>query len=168
MKLHGTITINGRAYQPGSDVPWFAIYPFFLIHMAAFGITGFAAAYGGAPLDFVYMHGGIAILVYLIFYLAIFGRDEVEWMFINAGLGLFGIVSQIDWILSWFGKSVGDYPPSVHVIPFLYFILYTFLIRRAVLDLSGARDDPDKRRRVQIGYVAGSLGVYGGLALLGL
>ena len=168
MKLRGTVTFNGREYATGSDVPWFAIYPFFLVHMLAFGISGFALAYGGAPVEFVYMHGGIAIFAYLVFYLAVFGRDEVEWMFINAGLGLFGIASQINWILGWFGKSVGDYPPYVHVIPFLYFILYTFLIRHAVLDLSGAREDPEKQRRVEYGYIGVSVALYLTLYMLGL
>jgi hypothetical protein len=32
------------------------------------------------------MHGGIAIVVYLVFYLVIFGLDEVKWMLINAVL----------------------------------------------------------------------------------
>jgi hypothetical protein len=155
VKLHGSITVNGRAYSRGEDVPWGFIYPFFLIHMAAFGGSGFIMAYlADAPAEFLFMHGGIAIFVYLVFYLAIFGLDEVRWMFINAGLGIFGIVSQIDWILSLFGKHVGDYPWYVHVIPFMYWVLYTFLIRHAVVDLFGAREDEERRRRVEYGYVA--------------
>jgi hypothetical protein len=160
MKLHSALTINGRVYARGEEVPGLYIYPFFLIHMLVFGVSGFVLAYSGAPVEFLYMHGGIAILVYLVFYLAIFGRDEVEWMFINAGLGIFGIVSQIDWILSLFGKRVGDFPPYVHVIPVLYFVLYTFLIRHAVSDLLGAEDDETKRRRFQYGYIGGSVLVY--------
>jgi hypothetical protein len=104
MKLHSSVTVNGRAYSSGDEIPGLFVYPFFLVHMLAFGVSGFVLAYSGIPFEFVLMHGGIAIFVYLIFYLAIFGRDEVEWMFINAGLGLFGIASQIDWILSLFGK----------------------------------------------------------------
>ena len=154
MKLHGSITVNGRAYSRGDDVPGTFIYPFFMIHMLAFGGSGFVMAYaGGVPTAMLFMHGGIAIFVYLVFYLAIFGLDEVKWMFINAGLGLFGIVSQIDWLLSLFGKHVADFPWYVHVVPFLYFVLYTFLIRHAVLDLTGAREDEAKRRRVEYGYV---------------
>jgi hypothetical protein len=63
-------------------------------------------------------------------------------------------------MLSLFGKRVADYPIYVHVIPILYFVLYTFLIRRAVLDLFGAREDTAKRNRVQYFYVGGSVGVY--------
>ena len=168
MKMHGSVTINGRAYSSGDEVPGTFIYPFFLIHMLAFGLSGFFLAYSGdVPVEFLYMHGGIAILVYLVFYVVIFGRDQVEWMFINAGLGIVGIVSQIDWILSLFGKHVGDFPWYVHVIPTLYWILYTFLIRHALLDLTGARDDPDKERRVNYGYIGVSLGLYGAAHLLG-
>ena len=160
MKLHGSMTINGRAYSSGDEIPGLFVYPFFLVHMLAFGVSGFVMAYGGAPVLLLYMHGGIAISVYTIFYLAIFGRDEVKWMFINAGLGLFGIVSQIDWLLRLFGRRVADYPFYVHVIPFLYFVLYTFLIRHAVLDLLGAREDETKRTRVEYAYVGASVAVY--------
>ncbi len=160
MRLHGSMTVNGRAYAAGDEIPGAFVYPFFLIHMLAFGAAGFALAYSGVPLEMVYMHGGIAIVVYVIFYLAIFGRDEVKWMFINAGLGLFGIVSQIDWILSLFGKHVADFPWYVHIVPFLYFVLYTFLIRHAILDLLGVRDDETKRPKVEYGFVAVSLAFY--------
>jgi hypothetical protein len=160
MKLHSSLTVNGRAYASGDEIPGVFVYPFFLIHMLAFGVSGFVLAYSGAPVMFLYMHGGIAILVYTIFYLAIFGRDEVKWMFINAGLGLLGIVTQIDWVLSLFGKRVADYPPYVHIVPFLYFVLYTFLIRHAVLDLLGARDDDTKQTRVQYAYIGASVAVY--------
>ena len=168
MRLHGALTMNGRAYAAGDEISGRSVYPFFLIHMLAFGGSGFVLAYSGVPTEVLYMQGGIAILVYLVFYLAIFGRDEVEWMFINAGLGIFGIVSQIDWILSLFGKRVGDFPPYVHIIPVLYFVLYTFLIRHALLDLFGARDDEAKRQRVQYGFVGGSVLLYLALHFLGV
>lgn len=109
---------------------------------------------------FLYLHGGIAILVYMIFYLVIFGLDEVKWMFINAGLGLLGIYSQIDWILSLFGKRIGDYPLYVHVTPFLYFVLYTFLLRHAVLDITRARGNEQKKKFVEKLYVVFSVAFY--------
>ncbi len=169
MKPHSTITINGRTYGPGEDVGEMSsmfIYFFFLIHMGAFGLSGFIMAYAGVPLEMVYMHGGIAICVYLVFYLAIFGLDEVKWMFINAGLGLFGILSQINWILSLFGKHVSDYSPYVHVIPFLYYVLYTFLLRHAVLDLTGSRDDEVRKKSVEYAYIVLSVAVSVGLYYL--
>lgn len=133
-----------------------------MFHMLAFGASGFFMAYSskGPDLSFVYMHGGIAIFVYLIFYLTLFGLDEVKWMFINAGLGILAIYSQIDWLLSFFGKQASDYPFQVHVIPFLYFILYTFLLRQFILDLTGSRDDETKKHKVEYGYVAASIIIY--------
>ncbi|MGH8030242.1 MAG: hypothetical protein ACREO3_09935, partial [Arenimonas sp.] len=89
MKLHSPITINGKAYAKGAEVPGWVIYPFFLFHMLLFGGSGFVMAYASddVPTYFLYLHGGIAILVYIVFYFAMFGRDEVQWMFINATLG---------------------------------------------------------------------------------
>lgn len=168
MKLHGAITINNKKYPKGSDIPWYQIYPFFMLHMLAFGGSGFLMAYGPKhpPTGFLYMHGGIAIAVYTAFYLAIFGFDEVKWMFINSFLGLLGIYSQIGWILALFGRKIEDYPLSVHLIPFLYFILYTFLLRQAALDITGARDDPGKQKQVEYGYVGISLIGYVGSYLM--
>lgn len=164
MKLHSDLTVNGKALKAGDSVSPGKIYPFFLLHMGMFGASGFLMAYAedGPPLLFLYAHGGIAILVYVIFYLVIFGMDQVRWMFINAGLGFLGIWVEIDWLLSLFDKSLSDFPPWVHVTPFLYYILYTFLLRQLVLDLAGARDKPERRRRVEMAYVGISLLVYGG------
>ncbi len=162
MRLHGDITINGRKYPKGMDVPWFAIYPFFLLHMLIFGGSGFFMAYGSQrpSVLFLYAHGGIAIAVYTVFYVTIFGVDEVRWMFINAALGLLGIYSQIAWLLSLVGRKARDYPVYVHVIPFLYFVLYTFLLRHAITDLTGSRDAPARKALVEHTYVGVSVLVY--------
>ena len=156
MKLHGSVTISGRQYRKGDEIPWYAVYPFFLVHMLAFGGSGFLIAYADNRPDvtLLYLHGGLAILVYTAFYLTMFGRDEVKWMFINAALGLVGIYTQIGWILSLFGKEINDYPIHVHVIPFLYFVLYTFLLRHAVLDITHSRENDRKKQLVEYGYVA--------------
>lgn len=168
MKLKSDMTVNGKLYRAGEPVPKFVIYPFFLLHMGVFGLSGFLMAYlvDEVELTFLYLHGGIAIFAYLVFYLVIFGLDEVKWMLINAGLGLFGIWVEIDYILGWFGKSLSDYSPWVHVTPFLYYILYTFLLRHLVLDLTGSRDDPARRRTAESAYVVVSLGLYAALFLL--
>ena len=164
MKLHSALTINGKAYPAGSEIAWYKVYPFFLFHMLMFGGSGFVMAYssGGDAehVGFLYMHGGIAITVYVIFYYAMFGNDEMRWMFINAGLGLLGIRAEISWLLGWFGKSIGDYPWYVHVIPFAYYVLYTFLLRQLVLDVAGARDNPGRKAFVERCYVVVSLAVY--------
>lgn len=169
MKLHSNITFNGRLYRKGSDAPGYLIYPFFLVHMLVFGLSGFFMAYAsdGPGLGFVYLHGGFACLIYTVFYLAMFGLDEVKWMFINSALGLLGIYAQIDLILSLFGKRAGDFPVSVHVIPFLYYVLYTFLLHQMVLDLFRARDDPKRKARIDALYVVISIVVYGSIYLFG-
>ena len=139
------------------------IYAFFGIHMLMFGLSGFFLAYGPDTPDlmFVYMHGGIAILVYMVFYLAIFGLDQVRWMLINAALGILGIYAQVGWILERFGRRIDDYPWQVHVVPFLYYVLYTFLLRQFLLDVTRSRDDPSRRKLVDTLYVLASTVVYG-------
>ena len=161
MKLHAELTINGRKYAKGSEVPWYGIYPFFLFHMLVFGGSGFLMAYAGqgVPLLFLYVHGGFAIAIYTAFYLAIFGRDKVKWMFINAGLGVLGIYGQVGWLLSLFGKRIADYPAAVNVVPFLYYVLYTFLLRHAVLDLTGSREDDSRKQKVEYSYIVLSVAV---------
>jgi len=125
-----------------------------------------AYAADDVPSFFLYLHGGIAICVYLVFYLLIFGVDEIKWMVINAGLGLFGIISQIDWILDLFDKSYEQFLTSRHIIPFLYFVLYTFLLRQAVLDVSGARENEQRRRLVDYAYVGISLVTYNAVLII--
>jgi uncharacterized membrane protein len=168
MKLKSGIRVGGKEYAAGERAPMKFIYPFFLIHMAMFGLSGFLMAYGSDSPDlaFLYLHGGIAIVVYLVFYLAIFGLDEVKWMLINAGLGLLGIWAQINIILGWFDRSLEEFSPWVHVTPFLYYVLYTFLLRQMVIDLTGSRDNPARKRVVEIGYVVASLLLYVTLLLL--
>jgi len=156
-------TMNQRA---GQGAPW-TVYGFFLVHMLGFGASGFLMAYGGdeVPLLFMYVHGGIAITAYLSFYRRFFGTDEVRWMFTNAALGIIGIYVEIDWLLSFFGRTVSSYPFYVHLTPFLYYILYTFLIRQAFIDLTGSRHNEQRRKWAGRVYVAGSLLVYLGLYL---
>jgi len=167
MKTRSRITVNGKVYPKGAILPWYKIYPFFLVHMLAFGLSGFFMAYSndGPGLVFLYMHGGFAILIYTVFYLTIFGVDEVKWMFINAGLGLLGIYAQIDLILSYFGKRAGDYSPLVHLIPFLYYVLYTFLLYQMILDITGALENSRRKKIVEGSYIAASLLIYGTLYL---
>ena len=169
MKLHADLTINGKLHRKGSHISWYMIYPFFMVHMLAFGLSGFFMAYSSDRPDvtFLYMHGGFACFVYLIFYLVIFGPDRVRWMFINAGLGLFGIYAQIDWILAAFGKRAADFPAHVHAIPVLYYVLYTFLLHQFLLDVSGARDNEQRKRLVDGLYIGLSVLVYGAIWLAG-
>lgn len=145
------------------------IYPFFGIHMLGFGLTGFWFAYGSNPpaLHFQYMFGGFALFVYLTFYVTIFGRDAIGWMLINAALGILGIYSQIGWILDKFGRNIDEYAWQVNIIPFAYYVLYTFLLRQFLLDLTRSRDKPRLRAWVNNLYILVSLLVYGTMLLRG-
>ncbi len=167
MKLRGDVTINGNSYKKGDSISGWSVYPFFMMHMLMFGGSGFFMAYSDdpAPVAFLYAHGGFAILIYSIFYLIFFGREQVKWMFINAVLGIFGIYAEIDLILGIFDKHVSDFPFYVHVIPFLYYVLYTFLLRQAVLDIFNANEDEEKENTVNKYYIGISLIVYGLLFL---
>lgn len=149
-------------FGPGGPPMWF-VYPFFGVHMLAFGLSGFFLAYGVEPVDYamLYMHGGIAIAVYVVFYLVIFGVDRVGWMFANAALGILGIYAQVGWILARFGKRVEDYPWQVHVVPVLYYVLYTFLLRQLLIDVTRSRDHRARRNLVDAAYVVLSLVAYG-------
>jgi len=165
MELHGNITINGKKYRKGDYIPWYSVYPFFLLHMGLFGGSGFFMAYtgNGASLAFLYLHGGFACLIYLVFYVTIFGVDRVRWMFINAALGLFGIYAQIDWILSLFDKQASDYSAAVHVIPFFYYVLYTFLLHQLAIDIFKGRSNESRRQIIDALYIVLSIVVYGAI-----
>lgn len=143
--------------------PWYAVYPPFGLHMLVFAGSGFLLAYGDdqVPLAVLFGHGGFAILAYLVFYLGVFGRDAVAWMFVNAALGVLVTWTSIDLLLGLFGRSAADYPVHLHVIPFLYVTLYAFLVRQALTDLFGARQNPARQRWVDAVFVATGLGVSG-------
>ena len=155
--------VNGIPLSAMRDKGMWFIYPFFGFHMLMFGLSGFLMAYSTSapPLPFLYLHGGIAIFVYLVFYRVIFGFDEVKWMLINAALGVLGIYSQLGWLLGKFGKNIEDYPWYVSITPFLYYVLYTFLLRQFLLDLTQSRDNMARRKLVNSAYVGLSLLVYG-------
>ena len=157
MKLHAAITINGVEHAAGSVISPWKVYPFFLVHMGLFGASGFFMAYGApdVPLLFLFAHGGFAILIYLVFYRVIFGIDTVRWMLINAALGAMAHYASIDLVLGVFGRSADEYSVVRHAIPFGYTVLYSFLLRQAVLDFSGVRDTP-KQGVVEWGYVIAS------------
>ena len=159
---------NGKTYYRGDDVPSVYIYPFFLVHMLVFGGTTFYLSYRHDGSDAM---GGLAVTlisapIYLILYRGMFGRDEIRWLFINAALGILGIVAEVRWLLSLAGKDLRDYPLIADIGPFTFYVMYTFLLRHAVLDFAGARGDPELTTRVHRHYVLVSVLVYGGSLLL--
>jgi hypothetical protein len=169
VKLHCEFThLNGKTYLPGDDVPWVYIYPFFLFQMLGFGGPTFYFAYAGDGSDAMI---GLAVAlistpIYLIFYRGIFGREEVRWIFINGALGILGIAAEVRWLLSLAGKQFDDYPWIAHIGPFMFYMMCTFLLRHAALDLLDARSKPELTASVERHYVLVSLLVYCGSLLL--
>jgi len=130
--------------------------------MAIFGGSGFIRTYGDnrPDLTFIYRHGGIAITVYVFFYFAIFGRDEVKRMFLKALFGLLRIGVQVGWLaVESFRPRQQHLPTKCVCHPFLFFVLYTFLMRRAVLDLINSLDDPARRKTMKKRYNSVTLAV---------
>jgi len=54
----------------------------------------------------------------------------------------------------------------VHVIPFLYYVLYTFLLYQLVLEVTGARENLQRKKLVEGFYVGISVMVYTAIYLL--
>ena len=143
-------------------------YLFFLVHMAIFGIGCLYMSYsdGGKSSINALLFSIFPLYVYIKFYLVLFGLDDIRWLFINSALGFFGIFAQLDFILYLFDATVDDYPGYVHIAPFIYFILYTFLIRHALLDLIASRFDKNKQRLIENTYIATSIIFYTFIGLL--
>lgn len=118
-------------------------------------------SYSDRPdLGFNLLFSGFAIFVYIVFYLIFFGLDEILWLFLNSVLGILGIMAALDWILFLFGSSTDRYPIEAHIIPAIYYVLYTFLLRRAILHVFHAEAGTSKKRIIEGIYVAGSLLIY--------
>ena len=62
-----------------------------------------------------------------------------------------------------FGKDIHSYPWYMNITPVLYYVLYTFLLRQFLIDLTHCRDKTETRKLVNIVYVTCSLLVYGGM-----
>ena len=104
------------------------------------------------------MFAGISIGLYLFFYLIFFGKDSVKWMIINSALGVIGIYAELQWVLlSLLEINISDYPSSVNAIPFIYYVMYNFLIYQMVLSISGSRINPKRKKIVEAFYIIISL-----------
>ena len=42
MELQSSLTINGKRYEKGDQIPWYFIYPFFMVHMGRLGCRDFS------------------------------------------------------------------------------------------------------------------------------
>lgn len=150
---------------------WTRIWSYTLLYSFFFGILGFCAwgsfnlAYGSPDTPWqVHIISNIHGLAFssgiLAFYYVMFGLDEIKWMFINAGIGIFGIYSELTIILKKLDKNIADYSLFAHAMPFTYYVMITFLIYRTVISFSGAEDNPARKKIVEIAYIGISLAIY--------
>ncbi|MFZ2151459.1 MAG: hypothetical protein WAU85_05440 [Candidatus Absconditicoccaceae bacterium] len=70
-----------------------------------------------------------------MFYFLAFGRDKIKRMFITSLIGISSIYSQLSNILKYFDKNINEFSWIYHIIPGIYFILFSFLLRRALVDI---------------------------------
>ena len=65
MKLAKDFQFNDGYFPAGTDVPWYYVYPFFLVHMLIFCGTGFLSVYAAKEPNpwFIYGFNGFAIFV---------------------------------------------------------------------------------------------------------
>ena len=167
-----TIWINAMTSSPGYRIerrntryapparPRVTYLGFFPV-MLLLGGGGFVMAYAEAVSPtYLYIYNSLVLLGFVITYLRIFGRDEVKWMFVNAALGALGSAVELDWLLSLFAKKLSDYPIYIHAVPFLYYVLFTFLFRQLALDITDSRQDESRRAVVERWYVVTSVLVY--------
>ena len=140
---------------------WF-IFPLFSFHMLLFGGVSFFMTYfsNGEGSISAAQFSIIPIAVYLFFYLMIFGLEKVKLMFINSALGVFGIYCELKWVLNYSGKHITEFAWSDHIIPSVYYILYTFLIHQAALHFSGSNDNLKRKQRVEVAYIGLSIIIY--------
>ncbi len=114
------------------------VYLFFLVHMFAFGGSGFALAYiDDVPFMMAAMHSGIAIFVYIVFYLVLFGVGRVFWMFVFAIVGF----AQTYFVINFIGEiffnnwDFDNYPFYRHIAPAVFVVMYLFLVREFIYDI---------------------------------
>ena len=140
------------------------IYLFFLAHMAAFGTATFHITYH-KQLGDVYSVGVISLLTYVLFYLIMFGVDEILWLVITSVLGLLMIKSWLGTLALPFipdpataGDRIltdfDDFPARRHILPGAFLVMYTFMLRNMLIDVLGARFNPRRDRYVGWMFVA--------------
>lgn len=112
------------------------IYLFFLVHMWAFWTACFYISYfQSIDFEFLIPFASISISIYLLFYFVIFWTWKVKDMFVNAIVGCLWIYAWLWDILSFFGENINSFHIYVHIVPWIYFVMYTFLLRNLLKDI---------------------------------
>jgi hypothetical protein len=136
--------------NPVTTISPIFFYIFFLFHSWIFAISWFMIFYTGQMPLFGFLHWWIAIFVYLSLYSAVFWKEEIRNMLIGALIWALQIYSWLELIWSslinetWYYKTFASMPLYYHIVPGLYFIMYTFLLKNAMIDLIWARNNPER------------------------
>ena len=100
-------------------------------------------------------------------YFRYFGVDEVKWMAVNGALSIFAMYSDVNSLLYHFGVSMSDYHWYVHIMPFTYIVMFTFLPRQVLLEIAHAREDEQRKERVSRRYAWGTFAFHTVLLIWG-
>ena len=134
------------------------IYLFFLADMAGFGTLTFYLTYHQQQGE-SYMVGAMLVIIYVLFYLMLFGADDVLWLFINGLLGALMVRSWLETLATPFipppsmlGHGIitdfDGFPVVRHILPGAVFLMYQFMLRNFLIDALGARFNPRRKRYV--------------------
>jgi hypothetical protein len=157
--------VTAMMKDPATPLPKrLGIYLFFLAHMAVFGTATFYMAYHVQQGD-IYAFGVIPILIYVPFYLILFGADEILWLVITSVLGLLMIYGWLETLALPFipePGTAGDhiitdfdkFPASRHILPGTFLVMYEFMLRNVLIDVLGARHNQRRNRYVGWLFVA--------------
>ncbi len=149
----------------GQEIPIWAFFPVFVFHITLFGFTSFLFAYfiPAVPTIFLWGFGFIGIVTFIGFYSSLYGVDNFRWIIINIALGIFGLSSDINLLMSILSTDLTDFPWYRDIIPFTNYVLYTFWFRQCALAAVGAKDNPEKEEIVSYYYLITSIFFYASL-----
>lgn len=148
-----------KSFIKGND-PWF-IYIFLVLHGAVFTSVSFYLIYWADKSEdpyFGYIWGGIGAIVYSIIYFGLFAKEKLLWAFINGTIAFFQILS-IRKSNSFF-EELESLPWYTHIVPIIYFVLYTFLLRHICLKISSAISPKFGIKIGNTGFVLINIGVW--------
>ena len=142
---------------------WF-FFPFFIAHAVLFGLVVLLFAYAqyssAMGLVILFIWGFLGVLCYLMVYSALFGLDSFKWIVSNTALALFGFSAELHLLIDWFNVETANIAWYRNMLPYAYYVMYTFWFRQLVLAAFGAREDTSKGERVSNYFLVVCLLIY--------
>lgn len=124
-----------KLHRKNNYITSYKFYILISILIIIFSSLWFYLTYFENKLIISYIMSSLYILFFLMFYFLAFGRDKIKRMFITSLIGISSIYSQLSNILKYFDKNINEFSWIYHIIPGIYFILFSFLLRRALVDI---------------------------------